>query len=311
MSESAPTRTSATPARGRRAVAVPRLVAGRSGAEKDQPAAQRAGRAPTVRRPRAAASASRVGAVVIHAAWETPEDAARYLLSQAEGLLSDGAMPRLPVDAYLDALWPVLDFIHQRAGLFAEANLGPKVCAAAELLAHELADLPEAREAVLRQRQARTQVREQEAVSTGALLLSVYRDAVRRVARGPRGNEARERFGLADDVDARDGRQVAASITRFLGAARAFPAYVREAGLSAGQLRGLAAQGRVIRARTRHRHQPGTFGGAQRYLVLHTALEYFFDRFSAAVTAKLFDLPVERLQGLRLCPRQRDRQRIP
>lgn len=308
-------------ARDRKALMVPasgRFLAARSGSEKKRAAGpkrggtaegapQRSAASRRRARTRPAAATGSVGAVVIRTPWGSTEEATRYLLTRAEGLVSDGVQPRLPVDAYLDALVPVLAFIHEHGALFADANLGPEVCAAAEAVAQELQSIPEAQLRALQQRQQRTREREQESLSTGALLLSVYRDAIRRVARGPRGNQARERFGLADEADARDGAQIADGIERFLLAAQEFPEHVSEAGLSPRQLAGLAAQARVIRARTRHRREPGTFGGAQRYLVLHAALEYFFDRFSAAVTAKLFDLPAERLRGLKLVPRGRDR----
>lgn len=295
-----------------------RLRAARSGAEKKR-AAEKERDAAALPKGKERAAARRsprkgkkvppgsVGAVIIRTLWKSPEEATRYLLSRAEGLVSDGVQPRLPVESYLDALVPVLAFIHEHAALFSDANLGAEVCAAAEAVAQELHAVPETALQAAAQRQLRTREREQESLSTGALLLTVYRDAVRRVARGPRGNLARERFGLADEVDARDGLQIAEGIERFLTAARELPEYVLEAGLSKRQLAGLRAQARVIRARTRHRREPGTFGGGQRFLVLHAALEYFFDRFSAAVTAKLFDLPFDRIRGLKLVPRPRDR----
>lgn len=235
------------------------------------------------------------------------ESASRYLLSRGEALVVDGVLPRLPIDVYLDALVPVLRFINQRAALFAEANLGPEVCAAAEAIAHELQGETDQQVETVRRRQELTMAKEQEAVTTGALLLTVYRDAIRRVARGPRGQAVREHFGVADEVDTRDPQQLAAGMERFLQGAQRHPEYVQDAGLSPKQLDGLAAQRRVILARVRYKYQAGALAADQRLLVLHASLEYFFDRYSAAVSAKLFEQPEERVRGLKLVPRARDR----
>lgn len=227
------------------------------------------------------------------------ESATRYLLTRAEDLVQDGVLPRLPLDPYLDALVPVLGFIYARAGLFAEANLGPEVCAAVEQIAQELQTAPDT--SVPEPAPASTQ--EQDALSTGALLLTAYRDAIRRVARGPKGQQARTDFAVGEPVDARNPKQVAAAIAAFLEATRRHPEYVQEAGLSDNQLSGLGAQRRIVAAMGRTSRPPGTASGVQRTRVLRAALEYFFDRFSAAVSAKLIDRPEDRVKGLRLVPR--------
>ncbi|MCS6912851.1 MAG: hypothetical protein RMK29_11790 [Myxococcales bacterium] len=229
------------------------------------------------------------------------ETATRYLLSRAEELVQDGVVPRRPADVYLDALVPVLSFIYARAELFREANLGPEVCGAVEQIAQELQATPEAPPG----RPDPVAAQTQEAVSTAALLLTAYRDAIRRVARGRRGEAVRAHFAVAESVDTRFPEEVAHAIQRFLDAARDHPSYVAEAGLSPRQLEGLAAQRRVILARLEQQRRAGlpTPSQARTARVLHTALEYFFDRFSAAVSAKLLDHPEERLRGLRLVPR--------
>src|SRR5438105_8965079 len=104
------------------------------------------------------------------------ESATRYLLSRAEELVQDGVLPRRPVELYLDALVPVLSFIYARADLFKEANLGPEVCGAVEQIAQELQTMPEAPAGRPSQKTCHTQ----EAASTGGLLLTAYRDAIRR-----------------------------------------------------------------------------------------------------------------------------------
>jgi hypothetical protein len=228
------------------------------------------------------------------------EAATRYLLSRAEELVQDGVLPRRAADLYLDALVPVLGFIHDRAELFKEANLGPEVCAAVEQIAAELQAIPEAPPGSTPPRGP-----SHEAVSTAALLLTAYRDALRRVARGPKGLAARTDFGVSASLDVRDPQQVADGIARFLTAAQAHPEYVADAGLSQKQLDGLAAQARVIVGLLRQQRQRGepTLKQVRTTQVLHTALEYFFDRFSAAVSAKLLDRPDERIRGLKLVPR--------
>lgn len=228
------------------------------------------------------------------------EAATRYLLSRAEELVQDGVLPRRSADLYLDALVPVLGFIHDRAELFKEANLGPEVCAAVEQIAAELQAIPDTPRGSTPPRGP-----SHEAVSTAALLLTAYRDALRRVARGPKGLAARTDFGMGGSLDVRDPQQVADGIARFLAAAQAHPEYVADAGLSHKQLDGLAAQARVIIGMLRQQRQRGepTPKQVRTTQVLHTALEYFFDRFSAAVSAKLLDRPDERIRGLRLVPR--------
>lgn len=240
---------------------------------------------------------------VIRPGFPDLESATRYLLQHAEDLVQDGVLPRLPVEPYLDGLVPVLTFIYARADLFREANLGPEVCGAVEHIAEELqgmSDVPMGADTRLLRNP-----REQEAVSTGALLLTVYRDAIRRVARGPRGMAARAAFGMGDSAEMRHPEHVVQGIELFLKGAAQHPSYVAEAGLSAKQIEGLAAQRRVILGRLKLRRDQGAPSPAtlHRARVLHGALEYFFDRFSAAVSAKLIDHPEERVRGLRLVPR--------
>lgn len=229
------------------------------------------------------------------------DSALRYLLKRAEELVQDGVRPRLPFELYLDALVPVLAFIHARKEVFNEANLGAEVCAAVEQIAAELQAAPTSALAMV----SRTETPSHETISTGALLLTAYRDAIRRVARGSKGLVARHHFGTGDNLDVRNPEQVAGGIERFLDGAVRHPEYILEAGLSRKQLDGLAAQRRVIVAQTRERQLLGvpTVSSVQSVRVLHAALEYFFDRFSAAVSAKLFHQPEERVRGLRLVPR--------
>ena len=143
------------------------------------------------------------------------ETATRYLLHRAEELVQDGVLPRRPIELYLDALVPVLAFIYARADLFGEANLGPEVCGAVEQIAQELQTLPEAPAGRPSPRANYTQ----EAASTGALLLTAYRDSICRVARGPKGDVARDEFGVHESIDVRCPEEVSGAIARFLQAA--------------------------------------------------------------------------------------------
>ncbi len=258
-------------------------------------------KAGTAKRTRVASAAKKPSLILVRPGFPDADAALRYLLKRAEELVQDGVHPRLPYELYLDALVPVLTFIHARKEVFAEANLGAEVCAAVEQIAAELQAAPSS----ALDRVSRTESPPHETTATGALLLTAYRDAVRRVSLGPRGLLARQRFGIGDTLDVRNPDQVASGIERFLDGAVRHPEYLQETGLSRKQLDGLSAQRRVILAQARERRILGvpSISSVQSVRVLHAALEYFFDRFSAAVSAKLFHQPEERVRGLRLVPR--------
>ena len=95
--------------------------------------------------------------------------------------------------------------------------------------------------------------------------------------------------------NSRDGQGLADGIARFLAAATRFPEVALDAGLSARQLSGLAAQERVLRAHLIQRKQQAmTAGLPQRVRIMHLALDLFFDRFEAALGARLWDQPTYR-----------------
>lgn len=234
--------------------------------------------------------------------FSTPETAKQYLLMRASDLVEDGVYPRQALEPYLDALVKVLHFVHTHTELFAEAHLGWELCDAVEKIAMELHMLPHVRLDRLPQ-EADSQ---QELVGTAAMLLRSYRDSVRRVARGSQGLTVRAAFGLAEEVDAKLPTQVAAGIDVFLKAAEKHPDVLWEAGISAAQLRGLLAQKRVLSGWICRQPHATNRSEIKRVQILHAAVEYFFDRYGAVVSAKFLEQPALRLRGLSLIPRQQD-----
>ncbi len=239
----------------------------------------------------------------LRAGFPDVESATRYLLTHAENLVEDKVYPRLPIEPYLDAMVEVLSFIHEYPERFAEANLGKEVCLAAEYIAIEIQTLPNVSLHVVPEEK----MANQDLLSTAAVLLCAYQDAIRRVARGSSAAPVRAAFGLQTEVDSKDVDQILKGIGRFLSAAAQHPDYTIEAGISFGQLKGLEAQRRVLQQWVK-KCQAGGIPQAstlKRAKVLHAAIEYFFDRFAAAMSAKFLDMPEERVRGLRLVPRNR------
>ena len=249
------------------------------------------------------------------------------LLGRGRERGEDGATPRLPVQSYLAALQPVLEFVRSQPALMDEPSLSPAMCRAALRVAQELTG--GATGEPLRIPPPLT-VRHEEALRTGVLLLSAYRAAVERglspdpEREGVEGGEsaedialraelapltqrARAEFGLDEQLglgSVRDGALLADRIARFLAAAERYPEHLVAAELTGAQLVGLMAQERVLRALAVQRDEASLLPGQPfRAQVLHAALECFFDRYSAALWVRLIDLPMARAAGLRLLPR--------
>lgn len=254
------------------------------------------------------------------------------LLGRGRERVEDGATPRLPVQSYLAALQPVLEFVRSQPALMDEPSLSPAMCRAALRVAQELTG--GATGEPLRIPPPLT-VRHEEALRTGVLLLCAYRAAVERglspdperAAEGagesedvenaedvalraelaPLTQRARAEFGLDEALNlgsVRDGALLADRIARFLTAAERFPEHLIAAELTGAQLMGLMAQERVLRALAVQRDEASLLPGQPfRAQVLHAALECFFDRYSAALWVRLIDLPMARAAGLRLLPR--------
>jgi hypothetical protein len=232
--------------------------------------------------------------------------ALQALLERAQTLSESGLPPRLPVQAYLDAVDQVLRFVAAQPLLHGEVNLGPEMCGAVLRVAQELrGETPSARRlaeplVVL----PPLGVQHEEALRTGVMLLAAYRQAVRRGLRGAQAAAARAEFAVDAEVGTRDGILVAEGIARFLHAAERYPEVLAAAGLTGPQLLGLAAQERVLRAlHEQRRREAVAAGSSYRTRILHLALECFFDRYAAALLVHMLAQPEEQLRGLSLVPR--------
>lgn len=232
--------------------------------------------------------------------------ATEHLLERARALVEDRVYPRLPLEAYLDALLPVLRFVSSHQARFSDAYLGLATCAAVEGICENLQALPYVPLHTLPQDPEPVHA----LVSTAALLLRAYQEAVRRVVQGRHAMRIRAAFGLNEPFHTGCMQGVTAALALFLQGAQAHPLYVTEAGLSTKQLRGLEAHLGVMQ---------GWIGKSQESLpakrelqharVLHAAVEYFFDRFAAITGARFLDKPQERLRGLHLVPRPPENKR--
>lgn len=230
------------------------------------------------------------------------QSAREYLMTHGENLLWDGVYPRLPVEQYLDRLVLVLAFVHRHVDRFSQAHLGQAVCAAVESIALELQMIPDIQlDRIVEEKQVTHPF-----TATAALLLCAYREAIRHQL-PPKGNAVvSEAFGLLKTLNPRDAGQVAAAMDGFLLAAQVHPDWVAKASITDSQLKGLASQRRVLVGWVAQNQRLGnpTLAQVRRARVLHAAIEYFFDRYAAIVSAKFLDLPQERLRGLRLVPRK-------
>lgn len=233
-----------------------------------------------------------------HAALET-------LLSRARNLCDEGGEPKLSVERCLVALGPVLKFIASERALHAEIALSREMCGAVLRIAEEMQGQtplsPKLRGALAIL--APQSAHHGETLRTSALLLEAYRDAVRRTLRGSSNAGLRAEFGLGNSLTLSDGKKIADGIARFLHAAERFPDCIREANLQPAQLLGLAAQERVLRAMEVNAEKQSTATESQyRRKVLHLALEYFLERFQAALHLHLVHQPSRMTEGLSLLP---------
>jgi len=237
----------------------------------------------------------------------TAQAALETLLSRARTLCDEGVEPKLPAERCLLALAPVLKFVAGEKSLHAEVALSREMCGAVLRIAEELQGetplAPQLRGPLTIA--APQSARHGETLRTGALLLEAYRDAVRRVLRGSAQAGLRAEFGLGNSLTLTDSKQIADGIARFLHAAQRFPDSIRTAGLQPAQLLGLAAQERVLRAmEAQAAHQSTSTESLYRRRVLHLALEYFLERFQAALHLHLRPQPIRMTEGLALLPSQ-------
>lgn len=228
------------------------------------------------------------------------------LLQRSRELSEEGVLPRQPLATYLDTVYAVLRFVAAHPALHGEPTLSPEMCGAVLRIAEELRgespSAPGLREPLCVV--PPLTVVHEEALRTGVLLLSAYREAVRKALRGPKVSGLRAEFGIGDELGVRDGAKVHQSLGRFLAAAERFPELVAEAGLTPQQLAGLAAQERTLLAyEIQRQRQAVSPSESYRNTVLHLALEYFFDRYSAALLLRMLSQPEEQLRGMRLLPR--------
>jgi hypothetical protein len=235
--------------------------------------------------------------------------AVAWLLSRAKDLCQEGVSPTYSEAQCLAALRPILLFVAHEKALHAEKTLSREMCGAALRIGEELLGLPPHAKTLrdpLEVSPPQT-VRHSEAARTGALLLEAYRDAVRSVLKGPKQAGVRAAFGLGNDLALADSQQVADEIGRFLLAAQQHPLVIAQAKLLPGQLLGLAAQERVLRALDARRNEEAKdSASAYRRRVLHVALEYFLSRYQAALHLHLLTKPDALNRGLALVPaRQR------
>lgn len=229
------------------------------------------------------------------------------LLGRAKDLHAEGIGPKLPVDRCLTALAPILKFVAAEPTLHGEVALSQEMCGAVLRIAEELQGLtplaPKLREPL--SIEPPRSARHGDTVRTGALLLEAYRDAVRRGLRGKNQPGIKAEFGLGNELTLTDGQKVAEGIARFLLAASQHPDVIAAAGLQPAQLLGLAAQERVLRALEADIRSQATASESQyRRRVLHLAIEYFLDRFQAALHLHLHSKSSRLREGLALLPSQ-------
>ena len=260
---------------------------------------------PSTRRSLRASSPALLLSAVASRRPATAQAALETLLGRARDLSDEGAVPKVSVERCLLALAPVLKFIASEPALHAEVALSREMCGAVLRIAEEvqgeipLAPKLQAPLSIM----APQSVRPPEPLRTSALLLEAYRDAVRRALRGSTQAGLRAEFGLGNSLGLTDGKQLADSMCRFLHAAERFPDCVKAAGLQPAQLLGLAAQERVLRAMETQAEQQSTANDSQyRRKVLHLALEYFLERFAAALHLHLRSQPGRMAEGLSLLP---------
>lgn len=229
------------------------------------------------------------------------------LIGRAKDLHAEGIAPKMSVERCLLALAPILKFVAAEPSLHAEVALSREMCGAVLRIAEELQGLtplaPKLRDPL--SIEPPRSARHGETVRTSALLLEAYRDAVRRGLRGTSQPGLKAEFGLGNELTLTDGQKVADGIARFLHAASEHQDVIRAAGLLPAQLLGLAAQERVLRALEADIRQQATASeSTYRRRVLHLAIEYFLDRFQAALHLYLRGKSSRLKEGLALLPSQ-------
>lgn len=224
--------------------------------------------------------------------YKNAEEVLDGMLARARVLVEDGVVPRRPLSQCLRALSQVLTFISSQPLLRAEPALNGDVGRAVLRIAQELESPSEPPLPVT----LPLSVEHDEAMRTAMLLLAAYRAAVERAFYGALPQNLAVEFGIGGEHQkGKDGLALADGIARFLTAATRFPEVVQAADLSPRQLAGLAAQERVLRAHVvQRRQQTVTPGLQQRVHIMHLSLDHFFDRFEAALGARLWDQPAYR-----------------
>lgn len=238
------------------------------------------------------------------------------LLQRAADLANDGVEPRLPAPRYLEAIAPVLRFVATQPLLHDELSLSREICGAALRIAEEILGRPASAPGLaepLFVPQPRA-VQHEEALRSAVLLVNAHRAALD-AALGDRtegDRAARAEFAVAEMLSMREAERVGEALSRFLLAAERWPHALVKARIKPAHLVGLAAHGRALRSHEEERARLAVTAGApQRARILHLALEYFFDRYAAAVCVRLIGAPAAQREGLALVPKAAQPARKP
>lgn len=230
------------------------------------------------------------------------------LLQRAADLATEGVEPRLPAPRYLEAIGPVLRFVATQPLLHDELSLSREICGAALRIAEEILGRPASAPGLAEPLfvPPPRDVRHEEALRSAVLLLNAHRAALD-TALGDRTDgdrSARAEFAVAEMLSMRDAERVGEALARFLLAAERWPHALAKARIKPAHLVGLAAHGRALRHYEEDRARLAVTAGApQRARILHLALEYFFDRYAAAVCVRLIGEPAAQREGLALVPK--------
>lgn len=230
------------------------------------------------------------------------------LLARATDLATDGVEPRLPATRYLESIGPVLRFVATQPLLHDELSLSREICGAALRIAEELLGRPASAPGLAEPLfvPPPRAVEHEEALRSAVLLVNAHRAALD-TALGDRSAEdrsARAEFAVAEMLNMRDAERVGEALARFLLAAERWPHALVKARIKPAHLVGLAAHGRALRRYDEERARLAVTADApRRARILHLALEYFFDRYAAAVCVRLIGEPAAQREGLALVPK--------
>lgn len=146
-----------------------------------------------------------------------------------------------------------------------------------------------------------------ELIAEAAAAVYAARDAVARIARGPRGARVARAFGLGEPCDARRPSHLLRALRRIAEGARAHPQAAADAGLLEEDLAGLGELSRDLAALPGAR--PGADDESSALRAAQAGLRAFFDLVAAKATLALSGDPDERDRLLSLLPRADDRRR--